>query len=142
MRYVRKASRISKQQRRLGRPPKKPLPTEETLEESSPTHPDTQEVPLLPTQSLEERAPTKKPLRLDPRLISNLPEEERARIRAENPEMNEYFLMSARDKSKYFHTLNQNYRELMKLPEPPGSAPKKKTIRFKKRFEIKPFSYQ
>jgi hypothetical protein len=50
--------------------------------------------------------------------------------------------MSQREKSKYFHLLNQNYRQLIKLPEPPGSAPKRKTIRFKKRFEILPFDYK
>ena len=55
--------------------------------------------------------------------------------------MNEYFLMSARDKSKYFHLMNQKYRLDMRLAEPPGSAPMKKTIKFKKRFEIKGFSY-
>ena len=76
---------------------------------------------------------------MDPRQISNLSEEERERIRQEHPEMNEYFLMSGRDKSKYFHTLNQRYRQDIKLPEPPGSAPMKKSIRFKKRFEIKCF---
>jgi len=79
---------------------------------------------------------------MDPRNISNLSEEEREKIKSEHPEMNEYFLMSARDKSKYFHLLNQKYRQDMKLAEPPGSAPMRKTIKFKKRFEIKPFSYQ
>ena len=54
--------------------------------------------------------------------------------------MNEYFVMSGRDKSKYFHLLNQKYRQDIKLPEPPGSAPMKKSIRFKKRFEIKWFN--
>jgi hypothetical protein len=48
--------------------------------------------------------------------------------------MNEYFTMTARDKSKHFHTLNQSYRQQIKLDEPPGSAPMKKTIKFKKRF--------
>lgn len=56
--------------------------------------------------------------------------------------MNEYFLMSSRDKSKYFHLLNQKYRKDIKLAEPPGSAPMKKTIKFKKRFEVKPFKHQ
>lgn len=83
----------------------------------------------------------KRALKMDPRVISNLPDEERERIRQQHPEMNEYFCMSQRDKTKYFHLLNQKYRQDMKLPEPPGSAPKKKTIRFKKRFEIKPFGY-
>lgn len=55
--------------------------------------------------------------------------------------MNEYFLMSAREKSKYFHLLNQKYRQDMKLAEPPGSAPMRKTIKFKKRFEIRGFSH-
>lgn len=78
---------------------------------------------------------------MDPRKISNLSDEQRDKIRSEHPEMNEYFLMSARGKSKYFHVLNQKYRHDMKLAEPPGSAPMKKTIRFKKRFEIRGFSH-
>jgi hypothetical protein len=52
---------------------------------------------------------------MDPRQISNLPEEGRLRIKSEHPEMNEYYLMSARDKSKYFHLLNQKFRQDMKL---------------------------
>jgi len=55
--------------------------------------------------------------------------------------MNEYFCMSSRDKTKFFHLLNQKFRQEIKLAEPPGSAPMKKTIQFKKRFEIKPFRY-
>lgn len=54
--------------------------------------------------------------------------------------MHEYFYMTPRDKAKFFHLLNLNFRKNIKLQEPPGSAPKKKTIKFKKRFEIKPFN--
>jgi hypothetical protein len=85
-------------------------------------------------QPFKDEAPIKRSIKIDPRQISNLTEEERAKIQHEHPEMNEYFCMSARDKSKFFHLLNQKYRQDIKLPEPPGSAPMKKTIRFKKRF--------
>ena len=53
--------------------------------------------------------------------------------------MPDYFFMTPRDKAKFFHSLNTNYREQIKPSEPPGSAPKKKTINFKIRFEVKPF---
>jgi hypothetical protein len=88
----------------------------------------------LTTEPFREETPVGRMLKMDPRLISNLPDEERQRIRQEHPEMNEYFCMSARDKSKFFHLLNQKYRQEIKLAEPPGSAPMKKTIHFKKRF--------
>lgn len=54
--------------------------------------------------------------------------------------MSEYFFLSQRDKTKYFHLVNQKYSKSIQLSEPPGSAPKKKSISFKTRFEIKMFS--
>ena len=51
-----------------------------------------------------------------------------------------YYFLSPREKSKYFHIINLDYRVKVQPSEPPGSAPKKKTIQFKKRFEIKPFN--
>lgn len=47
--------------------------------------------------------------------------------------------MGQRDKTKYFHIINHTYSKMIKLSEPPGSAPKKKSIRFKTRFEVRVF---
>jgi hypothetical protein len=57
----------------------------------------------------------KRPLKTDPRKISNLSEEERKGIREDHPEMSEYFFLSQRDKTKYFHLVNQKYSKSIQL---------------------------
>jgi hypothetical protein len=61
------------------------------------------------------------------------------KVKEEHPEMSPYFFMTARDKGKYFHNLNLEYRKAIQPSEPPGSAPKKKTISFRNRYEVRTF---
>ena len=84
--------------------------------------------------------PMKNPLPCDPRQLSTLTEEKRMAVKVEHPEMSPYYFMTPRDKGKYFHNLNLDYRKSIQPTEPPGSAPKKKTISFKVRYEVRIFS--
>ena len=47
-----------------------------------------------------------------------------------------YFFLTQREKSKYFHNVNQEYRTNLQPDEQPGSAPRKKKIGFKSRVEV------
>ena len=53
----------------------------------------------------------KNPLPCDPRLLCNLPTEQRQKVKEEHPEMSPHYFMTAREKGKFFHNLNLEYRK-------------------------------
>lgn len=48
--------------------------------------------------------------------------------------MRQYYFLTPREKAKYFHHINHNYRKDIKMPSTVNAQQMKKTISFKKKF--------